>query len=96
MFNRRPNPVSCRLPADERAAVFAAARRRGMTVSALIKEALQPHIIEVDRRFTAPPDLAAPQIQSVPMRTTPLRLSPANAFAGFREQIRGGFTDRLK
>lgn len=96
MFNRRPNPVSCRLPADERAALFATARRRGMSVSALIKEALQPHIIEVDRRFTAPPDRAAPHLQSVPMRTVPLRQSTANAFTGFREQSRGGFTERLK
>jgi len=67
-----------------------------MSVSALIKEALQPHIIEVDRRFTAPPDLAAPQLQSVSMRTAPVRQSPANAFNGFREQSRGGFTERLK
>jgi hypothetical protein len=67
-----------------------------MSVSALIKEALQPLIIEVDRRFTAPPDLDAPQLQSVPMRTAPLRRSPANASTGFREQISGGFTDRLK
>ncbi len=96
MFNRRPNPVSCRLPADERAAVFAPARRRGTSVSALIKEALQPHINEVDRRFTAPPDLDAPQLQSVPMRSAPLRQSAAAAFTGFREQTRGGFTDRLK
>jgi hypothetical protein len=93
---RRPNPVSCRLSCIERAAVVAIAWRRGLTVSALIKEALQPHLVAVDRVFTPPSDFAAPRSQSSMIRTKPVQQSSAAASGDCPGEIRGGFRERLK
>jgi hypothetical protein len=98
--SRYLHPLACRAPRAFCMAVVAAARRREMSVSAFIKEALRRHLDSVDVGVNMPADSRAPNSsvwlgRSAPTRLAPLHQSRVNRAVSNRDRIRGGFKDKL-
>jgi hypothetical protein len=58
MSIRRDHPLACRLPKVDGETFKRIARQRGMSVSGLIKIAIEPYLREVNQELTEPFDFA--------------------------------------
>ena len=72
MSSRHLHPVAARVSRRFRAAIVGAARSQGISVSALIKEAVRKHLGEVDPGVNAPSSLVAPTGPVLQPLPTPL------------------------
>lgn len=72
MSSRHLHPVAARVSRSFRAAIVSTARRQGISVSALIKEALHKHLGDVDAGVNAPPRSAASTAPVLRPDPTPL------------------------
>ena len=81
-------PLAVRLPVAQRAAVIRLAAQRGVAISALIREALQPYVDSVNGDVNNLLSDAAIPVRSIvaPANRAPIE-SPAN---------RSGFSEKLK
>jgi hypothetical protein len=86
-------PLSCRLPVPHRARVVRIAAMRGLSISALIKEALKPYIFGTEADVDADVDKLS-VFESVPVRP---QIDPRNRIRDDAPLDRAGrFSEKMR